>query len=188
MTDEDVQGAQWDHVAGVSPTPVSGHEGGTVVELCLIAIVHGAGQNEVALAVITALAERYDVVKLESVARGTTSSLAVAERALATVAGPYGAPDRARNPPRRRGRIDFARLLARGRRGGESGPLEIAEENGHRAIDDRGQIAVGDLMAQKGLGAGDLVVELPVGGELDLVSRRPDRSHDRRRSRGLGGM
>ena len=96
---------------------------------------------------------------------------------------------RQRSPSRRHTpRLHVRRRLARGRRRRAAGtwpvrrpellPLEIRDEQGQRAIHDRGGVAVGDGMTEKILRSAELRAGLGAGGEAHLVALGGEGPHD----------
>ena len=110
-------------------------------------------------------------------------ALVVVECALSADSPPDLALDRGRDVPRRGRRIDIGCALSRRRRRREAHPLQLTDQEAHRPIEHRRQIAVGDLMAQHGACALDLPMKLLVGRELHPVSIGSRRHHDRGRCR-----
>jgi hypothetical protein len=108
----------------------------------------GTSQGDVGFAVISSLGECNQVVKLEALAGRATPSFAIAKGARLLIAGPYRPLDRVGNAARGGSRVSLARGLARRRCGGEARALEVAKQQGHRAVEHCREVAIRDLMAQ----------------------------------------
>ena len=98
---------------------------------------------------------------------------AAARRALKSAAPLVARPDRAPDSRRHMTPVGMGQFdRARTGRGGQPLPLELFEQHSQRAIENRSRITVGNLMTQQVLHPPELVVGVPVDGELHLVSFR----------------
>jgi hypothetical protein len=163
---------------------LAGHEGRAEIEVGLERVVSRAAQGDVGGAVIASKPEGSEVMELQPLARRAAPSLAVAKGAPLLVADPDRALDRVRDPARRRRRVGLLGRLARRLRAREASPLELADQQRHRAVEHRTEIAIRDLMAQQRPRPLDLAVKVRAGRELHPVPRwRDGRHHVRPASR-----
>src|SRR5262249_55476949 len=134
-------------------------------------VVSAAQETDVLGTVVATHGERIPMMKLELLALGTAAAVLVDEAAPANLAFKYSAPRGSRNVPRPRGRRHSDRPT-RVVRSGESPRLETLELLGGGALDDRGQVAVGNLRPHEGSEALELVSQRPASGEFQLVTLR----------------
>jgi len=141
----------------------------------------------------------HDVMELQEGALRASVSVLGDECALTAITLRDLALDVPRDVPRRDGgrpklpiRPGADNTWPRLRGGPELGLLDLLEEQGECAVEDRGRIAVRDLAAEKGLDAPQLIVALLADRELDTIAlgrsglddrtaRRRWRRTDRRR-------
>jgi hypothetical protein len=129
------------HRAVRGAVPLASHEVGSEVEVRLISVVPSSQQPDIVDAVVAAAGERDDVMELESIACRAATTLVVTEGALPAVAGPDRATDGIRDMTGGGCRVGLDDFLARSSYARECSPLEIVQEKGHRAIDDRRQVS-----------------------------------------------
>jgi len=161
--------------------------------LGLVLIVAPAAQRDVLHRGQASLGARQDVVELQELALRAPEALLGGEGTLAAVP----LPDRALNPlrhvrRRRRWRADVVFIrLATDRQAWPRGHaellvLDVREQQGDGAVEDRAGIAVGNLAAQERLKPPELVVRRFADRELDAIPLGSRGTDDRARSRRHG--
>ncbi|HEU0107796.1 MAG TPA: hypothetical protein VFT38_16565, partial [Vicinamibacteria bacterium] len=155
-------------------------------EIGLVLVVAPAAERDVLDGSRSSLGVGHDVMELEEGALRAPVSAFGDEGALTSIAALRRSLDVHRDIPRSdngcsklpiRPAADSARSRLRG--GPELGLLHLLEQQGERAIEDRGRIPVRDLAAEKGLEAPQSLVALLADRELDTVALGRRRLDDR---------
>ena len=143
--------------------------------LGLVHVVGSAPQGDVLDCRRPVVPIRLHVVQFEERSRAATS-LPALEGALPAVTPPHRAPDVRGNVAR--SLLPFPGLPGSGRRRLPL-PLDLAQQKGQGAVEDRGGVAVTDLPSQQVLDLAELVMCLLRHRELHAVTLWRQRCHDR---------
>src|SRR6185503_21060746 len=139
-----------------------------VIPLRHLSVVLGAQQADVREAVASSHGEGVTVVELEPSPLGAAAALLVDEAASACVPVAHRAAHRGGDVARRAGDVRIRETRTGNRRLAEASRLEPFELLADGALDDRGEVAVGDFGAHECPEPLELVAQLDTGGELDL--------------------